>query len=57
MKKLLGTVVLGCLGLCGTTRSNTRRFWDKTRNEEFVNKENASKLWKMIKEAGDYLLC
>ena len=22
-----------------------------------VNKENASKLWKMIQEAGDYLLC
>ena len=22
-----------------------------------MNKENASKLWKMIQEAGDYLLC
>jgi len=22
-----------------------------------MNKENASKLWKIIQEAGDYLLC
>ena len=22
-----------------------------------MNKENASKLWKVIREAGDYLLC
>jgi len=22
-----------------------------------MNKENAGKLWKMIQEAGDYLLC
>ena len=28
----------------------------KQKNRLSVNKENASKLWKMIQEAGDYLL-
>ena len=40
----------------------SRIIWDKLDTEEIkhyqtnMNKENASKLWKMIQEAGDYLL-
>ena len=55
MKKLLGMVVLGY-----------RIMWDnlmyKLETKEIkqgcrlgMNKENASKLWKIIQEAGDYL--
>ena len=30
--------------------------WTNPQNIKFLNHENASKLWKMIQEAGDYLV-
>ena len=43
------------IGLCGIT-SDILATEEIKQEKGKVNKDNASKLWKIIQEAGDYLL-
>ena len=52
MKKLLGILIIG---LCTINYATDYAIWRQINVQRRMNKENASKLWKMIQEAGDYL--
>ena len=62
MKKLLGILVLGLVLTFSSNGISEEKSTEQTiirssYNEiEEMNKEYASKLWKIIQEAGDYLL-
>ena len=60
MKKLLGILVLGLLVCSSSLAENIKSLgninYEIPEEYLFINKENASKLWKIIQEAGDYLL-